>query len=198
MVEIFAKIFQRADSAELKSHSAEVPHFKDTKLCKKSPACWNCNGIRYAKYADRTIVMLPQPKSTGKHYAYDADKPREVKNDEELLTDEKEIEKGLRYASLGSGIDDFEESKKVFFTPYLHTRLQYFGNDPALVVDLWKSNSPNGRNDGRLSAANSASTSSSGSSGSSGFACNVRGPPPQNRVPDLLGAKRRSRQFGKM
>ena len=177
MVEIFAKIFQRADSAELKSHSAEVPHFKDTKLCKKSPACWNCNGIRYAKYADRTIVMLPQPKSTGKHYAYDADKPREVKNDEE----------------------DFEESKKVFFTPYLHTRLQYFGNDPALVVDLWKSNpnGPNGRN-GRLSAnSGSTSSSSSGSSGSSGFACNVRGPPPQNRVPDLLGAKR-SRQFGKI
>lgn len=203
MVEIFSQIFQRADAAELKSQKSqkmsrksaessesdskstesseeipEIPRFKDTKLCQKSPTCWNCNGIRYAKYADRTIVMLPQPNSTGKHYAYNADKPREIQNDEKLQIDEKEIEKGLRYASLGSGIDDFEESKKVFFTPRLHTRLQYFGNDPALVVDLWKSKSSPGR------LGPDGSGSSSGSS-----ACNVRGPPPQNRVPELLGLK---------
>jgi len=204
VVEIFSQIFQRADAAELKSQKSqkmsrksaessesdskstesseeipEIPRFKDTKLCKKSPTCWNCNGIRYAKYADRTIVMLPQPNSTGKHYAYNADKPREIQNNEKLQIDEKEIEKGLRYASLGSGIDDFEESKKVFFTPRLHTRLQYFGNDPALVVDLWKSKSS-----GRLDSSPGPDGSGS-SSGSS--ACNVRGPPPQNRVPELLG-----------
>jgi len=162
-MEIFASIFQRADSAELKSTSSKVPEFKDMKVCKTSPICPNCNGIRYSIYDNRTILMLPQPTSTGKAYSYSSDEPRNVQDLEELTIDLEEIQKGLHYASLGSGIDNFEESKTVLFTPHFHTRLQYYGNDPALVMDLWKS------------------------SGSGRFECNLQGPPPKNSVPALIG-----------
>ena len=175
MMEIFASIFQRADSAELKSSTSKVPEFNDMKVCKTSPICPNCNGIRYSIYDNRTILMLPQPTSTGKAYSYSSDEPRNVKDLEELTIDLEEIQKGLHYASLGSGIDNFEESKKVLFTPQFHTRLQYYGNDPALVMDLWKSSD------------SSDSTSRSASSGSSRFECNLQGPPPKNPVPTLLG-----------
>ena len=43
------------------------------------------------------------------------------------------------------GVDDFEGSRDVFFTPDLHARLEYFGfvgGQPALVVDLWNSQAP--------------------------------------------------------
>ena len=176
MMEIFASIFQRADSAELKSTSSKVPEFKDMKVCKTSPICPNCNGIRYSIYDNRTILMLPQPTSTGKAYSYSSDEPRNVKDLEQLTIDLEEIQKGLHYASLGSGIDNFEESKKVLFTPHFHTRLQYYGNDPALVMDLWKSDS-----------SDSSDSRSASSSGSSRFECNLQGPPPKNSVPALIG-----------
>ncbi|CAK9048819.1 unnamed protein product [Durusdinium trenchii] len=163
VVEFFSSIFQRADSAELKGSSTKVPEFDHMELCKSSSICPNCNGIRYSVYDNRTILMLPQPTKTGKSYAYTSDAPRMVKDDEKLETNLTEIQKGLRYAILGSGIDDFEESKKVLFTPSFHTRLQYFGNDPALVTDLWKSSS------------------------STRFECNLQGPPPKNSVPALIG-----------
>ena len=132
-------------------------------VCKTSPICPNCNGIRYSIYDNRTILMLPQPTSTGKAYSYSSDEPRNVKDLEQLTIDLEEIQKGLHYASLGSGIDNFEDSKKVLFTPYFHTRLQYYGNDPALVMDLWKTSAP------------------------SRFECNLQGPPPKNSVPALIG-----------
>lgn len=176
MVEFFASIFQRADSAELKGSSTKLPEFKDMKVCTASTSCPNCNGIRYSIYDNRTILMLPQPTSTGKSYAYSSDQPRSVKTDETLTTDLPEIQKGLRYASLGSGIDDFEESKRVLFTPYFHTRLQYYGNDPALVTDLWRNGSGTSRR----------------------FDCNLQGPPPKNPLPFALkAAKPRGSQSGR-
>ena len=142
LIRIFAKLFQRADAAQLASRHEEPKTLKDMAEC-NSEECptdsgehgsrYDCVGIRYTTYNTKKLVLLPQKSHTGMAYYYDGDKPTE----KGLHVNESRSDSGLRFAMLGGGVDDFSASAKVIFTPGLHTKLQYFGDDPAIVMQLW-------------------------------------------------------------
>ena len=76
----------------------------------------SCSGIRFTSYNSKRILMMP-----------------------EASKDQAQTDRGIRFAMLGGGVDDFSSSEKVIFTPGFHTRLQYFGSDPKIVMHLWTS-----------------------------------------------------------
>ena len=119
LLRIFAKLFQRADAAELASKREEPKKLQEMEKCKKEDcrpgeaSGGSCSGIRFTSYNKKRILMMPDAGT-----ADGADR-------------------GLRFAMLGGGVDDFSNSEKVIFTPGFHTRLQYFGYDPQVVMHLW-------------------------------------------------------------
>jgi len=145
LLRIFAKLFQRADAAELSSKREEPKKLQELTICKKEDCrpgeakaeSNSCSGTRFTSYNGKRILMMPN--SAGSAAATVA------------------AERGLSFAMLGGGVDDFSNSEKVIFTPGFHTRLQYFGYEPRIVMHLWTSeSSDSGEEDGDGDGADGA------------------------------------------
>ncbi|CAE7035091.1 unnamed protein product [Symbiodinium sp. CCMP2592] len=137
LLRIFAKLFQRADAAELSSRREEPKKLSELSICKTEDCrpgeaeSNSCSGIRFTSYNGKRILMMPPAIAD---------------------SDDERAERGLSFAMLGGGVDDFSNSEKVIFTPGFHTRLQYFGYDPKIVMHLWTSDSGEDGEDGAAAA----------------------------------------------
>jgi len=98
----------------------------------------NCVGQQYLDHADgQRMLILPQPKAWGSAYAYSGDTVRILTEMEDVTSiNEEEVEKGLGYAFLVGHLENFSQTQKYYFTPGVHSRLRYRGNDPAILMDL--------------------------------------------------------------
>ncbi|CAJ1441179.1 unnamed protein product [Effrenium voratum] len=137
LLEIMAALFLRADDAELKSKQLkDPPSWDEINKCTVNN-CHSCQEQRYFTYNGKKVLVLPQPSKTGRYFTYQANEPRVMTPNEVPRVEKDMVQRGLRFAGLAAGLYDYKQTEKVLFTPHLHMRLQYFGNDPAVVMNLW-------------------------------------------------------------
>eukprot|EP00440_Ansanella_granifera_P014145 gb/GFBE01015371.1/.p1 GENE.gb/GFBE01015371.1/~~gb/GFBE01015371.1/.p1 ORF type:complete len:961 (+),score=181.51 gb/GFBE01015371.1/:1-2883(+) len=139
LLDIIAALFERTYEAGVLAENSSGPlSYANTTACSPK-ACQNCLGMRWAMFEDRPMLMWPQPELTGASYSYPSETPRPLESLDELRVNKDAINDALRFACLGTGLDNFGKTGKFLFTPHLHNRLRYIGSDPAMVIGLWES-----------------------------------------------------------
>eukprot|EP00928_Gymnodinium_smaydae_P040736 TRINITY_DN275_c0_g2_i1.p1 TRINITY_DN275_c0_g2~~TRINITY_DN275_c0_g2_i1.p1 ORF type:complete len:946 (+),score=98.92 TRINITY_DN275_c0_g2_i1:116-2953(+) len=121
VLNLVAAQFALAEQESLVSSNSPLPNVSTISSCVPSECNANvCPRYHYTSYMGEPILF---------------DDPSVD------LKDEARVNRGLRYAGILAGIENFTALEHTLFTPLVHTRFRYHGADPSLTTLLWKSGS---------------------------------------------------------